>query len=1538
MKGKKFNIQLEANTIASINLEQIISQETHEKIKYLVDSQNTDYKEVQKVLAELKNAGSLEIDRRKVTNTNYKRVKKTIGLAFYSLTKKTFENKFIQFNFTPIPNKLEKPIQKGEQNKIDDSMSEESKPKPTTPVDETTAMEKTLKNIGRYNDVKDSLSMTDFLELVDCRLLFYKVTEPENKKIILQNTLVGHPCNKIIQLPDNKNKNYDDLKKLLALSVDGKAVKPFMRILEELQAMKLKDFADLADYFQQFCLKASDLGNKVTADIQVQAWTSGLPNYVADYVSTKECTTLTSAYEAAVSVYREKTENYQFNYSNSKTQNSNYRGRGRGNHEYSNARGNYRGSYGNNSTMRGSYRGSQRGNYQNQRGSSRGNNYNRGRGGYQQHGNDRQVSCFFCQKTGHRIRDCHRFNKVKSDESIRQANMTSANENHQNQGTEQQQEYDNEGEYRMSKKREKVEVFIKFSKSLNKNLTYTCSLGSLEGRKIPWVPIADCGATLSTISLNTVRSLKGVKIDTSQKITVTGFDGKRSDKIIGRVKRGTLFMKSQGSSEKIEFAPVVVNSEGADLLGLDIIKACGGCNILKSETGELQFRLNNMANSYNNKIYSCETKVIPPGGICRIKIRNVNIKTSKEARIVVEPRNSNQTFSTPYGVLGPVNEILLINPDLEKPCKISNDQHIANCYVSTILPARDKKIATGSKWSAFEKKVQSKVEHIKNTIRREKVKNILLSFWDTFDEGCLENVSKIDLEVTINPGGKPIQIEPQKRRSFNPNVWSKINTELDQLEKWGLIEDVKRADVPPANLVAAKRRGSDRIRLCVDYTTLNKALPNDFFPLPQIQELLNKLSKVTKNTIFTKIDACNHFYGFPLKPEDRNLTSFYTEQGIKRWLVLPFGIKTAPAIVQRYMAGLILGIQLKMPLTSILSVFIDDILLASEGEDDAENDLVTLLTEMRKSKILLKLEKLDVFKKTTEFMGCQITATENGTMKEVPESCKLAIESMKKPETLKELRSVCGCFNAISDYLPDLQTTISPLYELIGKVQKTGKKDLKNQWEDNHQQAFEKARSQAPLAIKVPDFEKPFFLEVDSSEKGHGGYLAQDDRICGFASKALRGAARNYENAHRELAGVVFIVENFQTTLQCSPFEIKVYTDNKTVEYIRTAKSPKLRRWKVYLDSLSVKLIHRAGKDLHISDCLSRQIDEATNDRAGTSDELLAEQVIARANATVAEPNTVRSEVELDLDTSITLFQLHQKLKHCSPEQLHIHSKKPVKQCRRVVERCYQCLENSRVKTVRQIDGTLPESSTKSHTWYIDFTFHKNKDDIYLTILDRSTRFLMIEKMANKRLDSTIKKLNSLFRIVGKPEFICGDGEFKKTYFIEALSEVDVEFSHIPRHSPQCNLVERIHQEIKKIYRKNNSKTLFEATDWYNNRVFCQLPAKFKSEKLSPNYLFHKNPQILLKKFCDFRRQQSENRQTRQQTLRGANFESRKREYGIGDLVRFNVDNKVAFGEVKNKNGKLYEIKRLDKNHVHSIHSKELAALPLPKDLLTLLE
>ena len=169
--------------------------------------------------------------------------------------------------------------------------------------------------------------------------------------------------------------------------------------------------------------------------------------------------------------------------------------------------------------------------------------------------------------------------------------------------------------------------------------------------------------------------------------------------------------------------------------------------------------------------------------------------------------------------------------------------------------------------------------------------------------------------------------------------------------------------------------------------------------------------------------------------------------------------------------------------------------------------------------------------------------------------------------------------------------------------------------------------------------------------------------------------------------------------------------------------------------------------------------------------------MIARANATGAKSNTVRSREELDLDTGITLFQLHQKLKHCSTEQLHIHSKKPIKQCRQITERCYQCLENSKVKTVRQIDGTLPESSTKSHTCYMDFTFHKNKNDIYLTILDRSTRFLMIEKMANKRLDSTIKKLNSLFRIVGKPEFICGDGEFKKTFFIEANEEVSIRTS-----------------------------------------------------------------------------------------------------------------------------------------------------------------
>ena len=90
----------------------------------------------------------------------------------------------------------------------------------------------------------------------------------------------------------------------------------------------------------------------------------------------------------------------------------------------------------------------------------------------------------------------------------------------------------------------------------------------------------------------------------------------------------------------------------------------------------------------------------------------------------------------------------------------------------------------------------------------------------------------------------------------------------------------------------------------MDYRRINSLLLIDQFPMPTADELL---SKITKATIFFKIDLANAYHQIALSPESRDLTAFVSQQGLFRFCKLPFGIASAPAIftkiLQRFLAN-----------------------------------------------------------------------------------------------------------------------------------------------------------------------------------------------------------------------------------------------------------------------------------------------------------------------------------------------------------------------------------------------------------------------------------------------------------------------------------------------------------------------------------------------------------------------------------------------------------------------------------------------------------
>ncbi|KAH9801309.1 hypothetical protein KPL71_000978 [Citrus sinensis] len=107
-------------------------------------------------------------------------------------------------------------------------------------------------------------------------------------------------------------------------------------------------------------------------------------------------------------------------------------------------------------------------------------------------------------------------------------------------------------------------------------------------------------------------------------------------------------------------------------------------------------------------------------------------------------------------------------------------------------------------------------------------------------------------------------------------------------------------------------------RLVIDYQPLNMFLQDDKFPLPRRQNMFTFLKHAQ---IFSKFDLKSGFWQLGIEPSERYKTAFCIPNAHFQWIVLPFGLKTAPSIFQKSM------VKIFQPILHHALIYIDDILL-----------------------------------------------------------------------------------------------------------------------------------------------------------------------------------------------------------------------------------------------------------------------------------------------------------------------------------------------------------------------------------------------------------------------------------------------------------------------------------------------------------------------------------------------------------------------------------------------------------------------------------
>ena len=94
------------------------------------------------------------------------------------------------------------------------------------------------------------------------------------------------------------------------------------------------------------------------------------------------------------------------------------------------------------------------------------------------------------------------------------------------------------------------------------------------------------------------------------------------------------------------------------------------------------------------------------------------------------------------------------------------------------------------------------------------------------------------------------------------------------------------------------KKASEKWRMCVDFTDLNKACPKDSYPLPRVDVLVDSTAR---HQLLSFMDSFSGYNQIQMHEDDQEKTSFVTSQGLFCYRVMPFGLKNADVTYQRLM-------------------------------------------------------------------------------------------------------------------------------------------------------------------------------------------------------------------------------------------------------------------------------------------------------------------------------------------------------------------------------------------------------------------------------------------------------------------------------------------------------------------------------------------------------------------------------------------------------------------------------------------------------------
>ena len=406
--------------------------------------------------------------------------------------------------------------------------------------------------------------------------------------------------------------------------------------------------------------------------------------------------------------------------------------------------------------------------------------------------------------------------------------------------------------------------------------------------------------------------------------------------------------------------------------------------------------------------------------------------------------------------------------------------------------------------------------------------------------------------ILLESDVKPVR---EHQRKLNPAMKEVVMKEILKLLELGIIFPISDSQwVSPVHVVPKKTgitlvkneknelvpmRLQNGWRMCIDFRKLNAATRKDHFPLPFIDEMLERLAG---KCFFCFLDGYSGYYQIIVAQEDQHKTTFTCPFGTFAYRRMPFGLCNAPGTFQRCMMSIFSDM-----IDNCIEIFMDDFTVYGDSFDQCLDHLTKVLKRCIETNLVLNYEKCHFMVKEGIVLGHVVSS--RGI--EVDKAKIDLITSLPYPTNVKDIRSFLGHAGFYRRFIKDFSKIAQPLSRLL-------QKEVPFNFGDDCKLSFDTLKGMLTTApiIQPPDWKLSFELMCDASQYAVGAVLGQRNGKCShviyYASKTLTPAQCNYTTTEKELLAIVFAFEKFRSYLLGS--KVTVYSDHAALKYLLSKK------------------------------------------------------------------------------------------------------------------------------------------------------------------------------------------------------------------------------------------------------------------------------------------------------------------------------------------------------------------------------------------------